>query len=54
MNKIKGEHSGHAVDDINEAKDTMKKRLTTSLETKIANMEKANAAKVDKMRKELC
>ena len=50
---IKGEHTGHTVDDIDDAKDPMKKRLTTAVETKIANLVKANSTKVDKMKKEL-
>ena len=49
----KGEHMGHTIDDIDDAMVTMKKRLTTSLETKIANLEKAIAAKVDKLKREL-
>ena len=50
---IKGDHVGHTVDDIDEAKDTMKIRLTTAVETKIANLVKATSTKVDKMKKEL-
>ena len=50
---IKGEHVGHTIDDIDEAKDIMKKRLTTLVETKIANLEKATAAKVEKQKKQL-
>ena len=50
---IKCEHVGHTIDDIDEAKDTMKKRLTTAVETKIANLVKATSTKVNKIKKEL-
>ena len=50
---IKGEHVGHTIDDIDDATIALKKRLTTSFETKIATLEKVTAAKVDKLNKEL-
>ena len=53
MCMIKAEHNGHAGVDIDDAKVSVKKRLSASLDTKIANMEKATAAKVDKMKLEL-
>ena len=49
----KGEHTGHTVDDIDDAQIAMKKRLTTSIGRKITNLEKTTAARVDKLKEEL-
>ena len=46
---IKAEHVGHTIDDMDDAKVKMKKRLTSAIETIIANLEKATAAKIDKL-----
>ena len=53
MCMIKAEHMGHKVDDIDESKVTLKKRLETSVQTKIVHLEKATAIKVDNLKKEL-
>ena len=50
---VKGEHAGHTVDDIDDAKSTMKKRLADAVEMKIRNLDKVTTDKLAHYEQEL-